>query len=84
MCVGRKPHSIGNKMHTICCCLTSIPWSAKIVEAKYLPQLLGQKQYAGLGAMLSLILRDLKTISVTSKDVFLDSLFCVEKGITDL
>ena len=70
MCVGCKPHTFGNEMHTICCCLTSIPWRVKIVEVKYLPQLLGQKQYAGLGGDVKFNFKVFKPISVTSKDVF--------------
>ena len=45
MCVGRKPHTFGNERHTICCGLTYILWRAQIVEGKYRPQPLGQKEY---------------------------------------
>ena len=45
MCVGRKPQPFGNKMHSVCCGLTSILWRAQITESKYLPQNLVQKDY---------------------------------------
>ena len=45
MCVGRKPHSFGYEKHIICCGLTSILWRAHIVEGKYRPQQLSQKEY---------------------------------------
>ena len=49
MCVGSKPHTLGNKIHTICCGLTSLLWRAQIVEDKNFPQQLGQKEYNELG-----------------------------------
>ena len=45
MFIGRKPHPFGNESHTICCCLTSIFWRDHIVEVKYRPGPLGQKEY---------------------------------------
>ena len=49
MCVGLKPHHFCNERHTIFCVLTSILWRAQIVEAKYHPRPLGQKEYNKLG-----------------------------------
>ena len=43
MWVGRKHHPFRNKRHTICCSLTYILWRAQIVEGKYNPHNLGQK-----------------------------------------
>ena len=31
MCLGIKPHHLGNEMRTICCGLTSILWISQIV-----------------------------------------------------
>ena len=55
MCVGRKPHTFGNKRHNICCSLTSILWRSQIGEGKYLPQPLGQKEYNEFGKTVSLM-----------------------------
>ena len=43
MCIGRKPHPLGNESHTICCCLASILRRSQIAEGKDHPQQLGQK-----------------------------------------
>ena len=64
--------------------LTSIFWRAHIVEVKYLPQKVGQKEYNELGKVLSLMLRMCKPIFGSGEAVVLDSGFCVTKGITDL
>ena len=45
MCVGNKPHPVGNERHTICCGLTSILWISHILEGKYCPQHLCRKEY---------------------------------------
>ena len=37
MCVSRKPWLIGNKYHTICCCLSGIMYLVEIVEGKECP-----------------------------------------------
>ena len=55
MCVERKPHPFGNERHTICCVLTSTFWRARIVEGKYRPVLLSQKEYNKLGKMVILM-----------------------------
>ena len=42
MCIGHKPHPIGNKSHTICCGLNSILSKAKVLDRKYFPHQVGQ------------------------------------------
>ena len=57
MCVGHKPHTLGNERHTIYCGLTSILWRSQIVEGKDFPRPIGQKEYNNFGKIVSLILR---------------------------
>ena len=45
MCIGRKPLHFGNESHITCCGLTSIFCREYIVEGKYRPQQLSQKEY---------------------------------------
>ena len=54
------------------------------MEGKDRPLQLGRKEYTGLGAMVSLMLRMCKPIFVTGKDVVLESGFFVVKGITKI
>ena len=57
MCVGIKPHPFGNERHTIFCGLTSIFCRDRIVEGKYCPQQLDQKEYNDFLKTVSLMLR---------------------------
>ena len=56
MCVGRKPHPFGNESHTIYCGLTSILRRAKIVEGKYCPSQICEKQHHEHGKTAGLML----------------------------
>ena len=84
MCVGHKPNSFGNENHSICCGLTSILWRSKIVESKYGPRPLGQKEYKKLGKTERLMSRRCRPIFGSGKAVVLDSGFIVAKGITQI
>ena len=54
------------------------------MEGKDCPRPLGQKEYNDLGKTVSLMLRICRNLFGSGKDVFLDSVICVAKGITDL
>ena len=84
MCVSLKPHPFGNERHTICCALTSILWSAQIVEGKYRPTELGKNKWEELGKTVGLMLRICEPAFSSGKCVVIDSGFFVSKGITDL
>ena len=49
MCVGIKHPHFGNDSHTICCDLTSILCRYQILEGKYCPEQIGQKEFDELG-----------------------------------
>ena len=49
MCIVRKPHTFGNERHTIVFGLNYILWRAYIMEGKYSPQQIGEKEYYELG-----------------------------------
>ena len=57
---------------------------SQIIEVKYRPQQLGQKEYHELGLNVSLMLRVCKNIYGTGKAVVLCNGFCVAKVITNL
>ena len=84
ICVGLKPHTFGSEGNTICCGLTSILWRSNIVEVKYIPQKLGQKEYNALGKTVSLMLRIGRSIFGSGKYFVLDCLFCAAKLITNI
>ena len=84
MCVGNKPHPVGNERHTICCGLTSISWRDQTVEGKYCPQQLGKKEYNKSRKTVSLMLRMCRHIFGSGKAIALDSGFVFAKGIIEL
>ena len=61
-----------------------ILWRAQIVEGKYIPQQICQKEYDEVVKTASLMLRKRRNIFGSWKDVVLDSGFFVAKGIADL
>ena len=69
---------------TLFCGLTSIFWRSHIVEDKYRPQHIGQKEYYELGKTVSLMLRVCRSIFGSGKAVFLGSEFFAAKFITYL
>ena len=83
MCVGHKPHSWVNGIHNICYGLTSIFWRYQILEGKDCHQHLGLKKNE-LGTTVFLMLRMCRPIFGSGKADFLDSWFCVAKGITEI
>ena len=84
MCVGGKSHPFCNERHNMCCGIMYIFCRAQIMEGKYLPQRLVQKEYNQLGKIVSLMVRMCRPTFVSGKDVVLDIGFYVTKGITEL
>ena len=89
MFVPHKPHPFGNKYHTIVCKLSKVIYHVEIVEGKYRPRGVCQKEFDEKGVTAGLIVYMKNPILGTGKVVIMDGGFCVleelilmvEKGV---
>lgn len=84
MVVPRKPHPMGNEVHTICCALSGIMFGIELVEGKDEPPEKPVDPTNAHGKTVGLLLRLCKPLYATGCVVILDSGFCVLKGIIEL
>jgi hypothetical protein len=84
MYVPRKPWPYGNKYHTICCCKSGIMFGMELVEGKDTPKERPPKEFEEKGKTVGLLLRLTKSLARSGRLCFLDSGFCVLKGIIAL
>ena len=87
MFVPRKPWPLGNKYHSICCCISGIMWSVKLVEGKDRPKEKPKEKFSNIaknGTTTSLLLRLSESIFHIGMVVILDSGFCVLRAIIEL
>ena len=84
MCVPRKPHTMGNEYHSICCGLCEIMFAIEMVEGKDAPPERGRPDYHENRKACGLLLRLCESIFHTGKVVILNSGFCVLTGIIAL
>lgn len=85
MVVPRKPWPLGNEYHTIACDESSILFALEMVEVKDTPRHRPlQKEFSELGATVGLLLCLSWSLWDTLSAIFLDSVFCVLKGIIEL
>jgi len=82
--VPRKPWSMGNEYHTMCCGVTSIIFSIDLVEGSDRPRELPSLDAEKKGPTVSLLLRMCKPLYTKGTIVILDSGLCVLKGIVEL
>ena len=81
----RKPHTFGNKWHTICCAMSVVVFFVGIVEGKDQPTERGKREFeADYGETGGLMMRMANPLFVKGKDVVVDSEFCVLKGIVGM
>ena len=82
--VPRKPWSMGNEYHSMCCGMTSIMFAIDLVEGSDRPKELPSLDPDKKGPTVSLLLRMCKPLYTKGTIVILDSGFCVLKGIVEL
>jgi len=82
--VPRKPWSMGNEYHSMCCGMTSIMFANDLVEGSDRPKELPSLDPENKGPTVSLLLRICKPLYTKGTIVILDSGFCVLKGIVEL
>ena len=83
MVVPRKPWSLGNEYHTICCTLCGIMFGIDLVEGKDQPPN-RPKEFDDLGKTVGKMLRLTKCLNGTGTIVIMDSGFCVLKGLVEM
>ena len=83
-CVPCKPWPLRNEYHTISCGKSGILYAMEMVKGKDAPKEAPPKDYSSLGKTVGLLLRLTRPIWGSSKDVVLDSGFCVLQGIAEL
>ena len=84
MVVPRKPHPMGNEVHSICCGLCGIMFGIELVEGKDEPPEKPVDPTNAHGKTVGLLLRLCKPLYATGCVVVLDSGFCVLRGLTEL
>ena len=83
--IPRKPWSMGNEYHTMCCGESSIMFVIDLVEGKDRPKELPSLDPEKKGPTVSLLLRMCECLySSGTVVVILDSGFCVVQGIVEL
>ena len=84
MCVGRKPHLLGNKHRMIYCGLTLILWRANIVEGKDRLAQMGPMLHSYIGRLVGLMIRIYELLFSMGKYIVMYCGFCVANGIIAL
>ena len=82
--VLRKPWSMGNEYHSMCCGLSSIMFVIDLVEGRDRPKEAPSLDPQKNGPTVSLLLRMCQFLYTKGTVIILDSGFCVLKGIVEL
>ncbi len=81
--VPRKPWSLGNEYHSICCALSGIMFGIDLVEGKDQPPN-KPKDFQDMGKTVGTMLRLTRSLDSTGTIVIMDSGFCVLKGLIEM